>query len=189
MTPEVDIDYHKSIRTQRLHIRPYWMELLDMSVILMLSTAMIVGPILTYNLLNWKSPNDRFIGNVLLPLSIIVGVITFYKKLREKSLVKIDTSLGKGENRRKVVKYIRSSEFELVLEDEDMVIGITEGDLFSRPRQLTVLLDDGVVYANVITHNSKARMPSFFTARSIIKDLRVFLSQEEIRAVAHPKGF
>lgn len=185
MSPELDIDYVKSIHTGRLQIRPYWMEFLDTLVILMLSSSMIVCPILTYGSLNWNSPNDRFIGNVLLPVSILIGVIIFYKKLKEKSLIKIDTPLGKRENKHKVMEYMRSSNFNTILEDDNMVVGITEEDFFSRPRQLNVLLDDGVVYACVITHNPKARMPSFFTARSIIKDLRAFLSAEQTTKSKH----
>lgn len=188
MSPETDIDYLKSIRTGRLQIRPYWMEFLDTLVILMLSTGMIVSPVLMYGFLNWNSPNDRFIGNVLLPVSILAGMITFYKKLREKSLVKIDIVLGKRESKLQVLKYMKSSGFQIVWEDEDMVVGCTEGDVFSRSRQLTVLMDDGVVYACVLSHNRKARMPSFFTARTIIKDLRKFLCQEETMKAAPAKG-
>jgi hypothetical protein len=188
MSPEIDIDYLKSIHTGRLQIRPYWIELLDTLVILMLSASMIAYPILIYGSLNWKSPNDRFVGNIILPVSILAGMIIFYKKLREKSLVKIDTTMGKRGNKRQVLKYMRSSQFDIVLEDEDMVVGFIEGDVFSRARQLTVLLDDGVVYACVISYNPKARMPSFFTARGVIKDLRMFLSQEEIREAAPAKG-
>jgi hypothetical protein len=184
MTPDTNIDYRKSLQTNRLQIRTSWLEYLDTAGILMLAAGLVVYPFLMYRFVDKSNPNNSFIGYVLLPISILFGVLLFYKKLKEKRLIKIDTGFDKTKNKSLTLEFIKVQGYKVVKSNNDMLIAVREGGIASWPRQINVLFDTGVIYACVLTLSITARAPSFFTAKSIIKDLQKFLTTESLQATS-----
>ena len=150
---------------------------MDTGVILLLALGMIIYPILFYGFIDWQNSSDRIIGFSLLPAFIFSGGMLFYKKLQEKKLALIETGVDKGTNRKLVLKFLNSKSYQVVRNNRDFVIGVCENDGILWPKQITVLFEDDRIYVNVLTLNIKARVPSFFTAKSIIKTLNIFLSE------------
>jgi hypothetical protein len=170
-----EFDYEKSLKNKRLHILPRWLEIIEISGSLILFSSLIIWSVVMFFIVDMNNPNERGVAFFVLPLAFVFGIFAVYKKLEETRLKPIRTGLNKTENHERAIAFMNYQGYKIKREDSDFLIAITDNGFFSWPRQINILFEHGEIYVCVLTLSHKFRVPSFFRAKEITKDLEKFI--------------
>lgn len=178
MLEETNIDCEKSLATGYLQIRPFWLERIEMISFLTASILFAVYPLFFYPIIDYNNPNETFLAFSILPLCTLAGIFLFYKKLREKKLVLIQTNSTQGQNRALTAEFMKLNGYSIRKNNSNLIIGIVPSDIVSWKRQINVLFDGNKVFVCVLTLSPRVRRPSFFTAKELTADISRYILRE-----------
>ncbi len=91
------IDYNKTIKKGKLVLIPKWFEVIESIMFYVFSLLIIVTIILCSSNANYNSENDTFFTFYIFPIILLFVCWSVYKKVVEKRLLVIKTSLNKKE--------------------------------------------------------------------------------------------
>lgn len=174
-----EFDYEKSLQKKRLHILPRWLEIIEFSGFIILFSGLMIWSVMMFFIVDMNNPNERAVAVLALPLTMVFGIFAIYKKLKETLLNPIRTGLNKTYNRERALAFIHDRGYKIKRDNRDYLIAIKDDGFFSWPRQINILFEHGDIYVCVLTLSHKFRVPSFFTAKEITRDLEKFIMAKE----------
>ena len=115
-----NIDYSKTIKSDKIVLKSKWMELFDM-----LLFYLGIGAFVFFNLKAFfvaGIQNDEKFWLVISPLLIIFMVFLLYKKLNEKKLLLVQTPFDKNKNREFVLDFVKENGFLISYDNANYLI-------------------------------------------------------------------
>jgi hypothetical protein len=154
-----NIDYSKSIKSNKVVLKSKWMELIDFSIFF---CVIIIFAIFNLKVL-WIEgiQNNEMIWFFISPLSIVLMVYLGIKKVNEKNLLEIKTSLDKNHNKEFVQQFVKENGFITVYNNENYLIAESVRTVASR-KQITFLFSSKLIKFNCLAIASRVRMPVFY---------------------------
>lgn len=179
------IDTEKSIAAGRLSFNRNGLDkveqITDTIVWSTLCIAIIFYPTLAYFHININSSNGRVVAFVLLPLIILFGLYGLYRKLTEKKLISIDTSLPRNKNKEYLLEFLKLNGYEVFRESKELVIVNVEESLsFNNlwTKTITFIIDDNRIYFTMVKNYPKINPPIFISHWSLKADLKQYFNDK-----------
>jgi hypothetical protein len=175
------IDTEKSIAAGRLYINRSGLDkfeqITDTIVWSTLCIAIMFYPTFAYFHVSINSSNDRAVAFMLFPLIILFGLFGLYRKLTEKKLIAIDTSLPRHKNKDFLLEFLKQNGYEVFRESKEIVIVNVEESLsFNNlwTKTITFIIDDRRIYFTMVKNYPKINPPVFFSHWSLKADLKKY---------------
>jgi len=185
MTDISYIDTEKSIATRRLSLNRSTLDkieqITDTFAWSMLCIAMIFYPTFAYFHVTINNSNDRTVAFVLFPLIILFGLFGLYRKLTEKKLIVIDTSLPRQKNKEYLIEFLKLNGYQVYRESKDVVIVNVEETLsFNNlwTKTITFVVDDWRIYFTMLKNYPKINPPVFFSHWLLKADLKKYFKEK-----------
>lgn len=179
------IDTEKSIAAGRLSLNlsrhDKVLELTDTIVWSTICIAIMFYPTLAYFYININSTNDRIVAFVLFPFIILFGLYGFYRKITEKKLISIDTSLPRHRNKQYLLEFLKFNGYEVSSESKDvMIVNFQESLSFNNlwTKTITFIIDDRKIYFTVVKNYLKINPPVFFSHWSLKAELNKYFKDK-----------
>lgn len=179
------IETEKSIAAGRLSLSlsklDKVLEITDTIVWSTLCIAIMFYPSLAYFHVDINSSNDRALAFVLFPLIILFGLFGLYRKLTEKKLIDIDTSLPRHKNKENLLEFLKLNGYEVFRESKEVVIVNVEESLsFNNlwTKTITFIIDDRKIYFTMVKNYPKINPPVFFSHWSLKADLKKYFKDK-----------
>ena len=131
--------------------------------------------------MNVNSSNNRAIGFVIFPLIILFGLYGLYRKLSEKKLIGINTSLPRHKNKENLLEFLKLNGYEVSRESKEIVIVNVEDILsFNKlwTKTITFIVDDRRIYFTIVKNHTKLNPPVFFSHWSLKADLKKYFKDK-----------
>jgi hypothetical protein len=154
-----DIDYRKSVESNKIVLKSKWMELIDFSLFFCV--------IIIFAIYNLKAlwiegiQNNVVIWFFISPISIVSMVFLGFKKINEKNFLEIETSFDKNHNREFVQQFVKENGFITSYNNENYLIAESLRKLASG-KQITFLFSSKMIKFNCLTSAARLRMPVFY---------------------------
>ncbi len=154
-----NIDYSKSIKSNKVVLKSKWMEFIDFSIFF---CVIIIFAIFNLKVL-WIEgiQNNEMIWFFISPLSIVLMVYLGIKKVNEKNLLEIKTSFDKNHNKELVQQFVKENGFITVYNNENYLIAESLRKVASG-KQITFLFANKLIKFNCLTIAARVRMPVFY---------------------------
>ncbi len=179
------IDTKKSIELGRLIVNKSTLDKVeDITDIIVWSTLCIVlisFPTFAYFQVTIQNSNDIFIAFIFFPLMISFGLFSLYRKLIEKRLIKIDTSLSRHKNRQYLLDFFNSKGYEVITKNNDaIIVNIEESLSFNNiwTKEISFLIDDNSIYFTMTKNYPRLNPPVFFSHRYLKADLKKYFKDK-----------
>jgi len=171
------IDYNKTIKKGKLVLIPKWFEVIESIMFYVFSLLIIVTIILCSSNANYNSENDTFFTFYIFPIILLFVCWSVYKKVAEKRLLVIKTSLNKKEAREAILKFAKNEGWNIEINNSNYLQANTYNGI-SHGKQITILYTNTIILLNVLSNNPKLRRPVFFSDKHIQKKMQLFLANE-----------
>ena len=174
-----DIDTVKSMASGRLIEDKNWLDTIERLAFLLLTIFFIIPPLLLLYHLDWNNLNDKAIGLTLLPLLVLFGLYTLYRKISEAELIKIQTSFPQHKNKKDLLVFLQQKGYQITGESNEIVVVTGEEELSCNKRwtkTITFIISDNNIYFNIVKNHPSINPPVFFTHLFLKRDLRKLFS-------------
>jgi len=157
---EIDID--KSINKQKLVFKVGWYDILDSVITYFFFSMFSVAPLLMYfDPHRSKDPNDNFFYLYILPIWVLLGLYTIYRKATEKHLIKINTSYNRQQNRQILLDFAGKQGFEIYRKSNNCLIFNEPTGFNSNYKKSTIfILEDGLVMFTILKDGFRLNLPT-----------------------------
>lgn len=169
------------IKGGRLKVNNNFLTFIDKLAVYFLFSLFVLVPVFLYSRIAWTNPNDKFIGIVVFPILIFVGLYSIFRKFRENKLMCITTENSLNNNKESVLKFLERKGYSTQSKSRNEIYAFREHGLSYNglwQYQIAVVLDNNKIYLNLTKHGPKINFPVFLSHLFLRRDLEKYLKNK-----------